>query len=276
MPKEVKIVAELIDKYFNVRVKLRNDSHENWEKKANDFVPFDGEVIIYDINKQYPIQLLKIGDGVHKIGELPFINDLTKYYTKIEIDNIVSNIYTKIEDNFQILSKEINNLTKELIRVEKDSKVRLELLENNLDYNLYQGEKLINTIKIPQDIYIVSGKIVEQNKLQLNYNNNKSITINLSGLSGNGNSVQSNNYYPFENGQNIQIEIDQIERTIAANLLDGTVDLGKLQPELRQLIVDGVGAGGVFDMELLSEIALTGNVNDLIQYDNTYLILDCN
>lgn len=263
MPKEVKIVAELIDKYFNVRVKLRNDSHENWEKKASDFVPFDGEVIIYDINKQYPIQLLKIGDGVHKIGELPFINDLTKYYTKIEIDDIVSNIYTKIEDDFQILSKE-------LTRVEKDSKIRLELLENNLDYNLYQGEKLVNTIIIPPDMYIANGEIINGNKIQLNYNLNKDpIIIDLSNL-------ESINYYPFENGQNIQIEIDQIDRIIAANLLDGTVDLGKLQPELRQLIIDGVGAGGVFDMGLLSEIALTGNVNDLIQYDNTYLTLDCN
>ena len=111
-------MAELIDKYFNVRVKLRNDSHENWENKAKDFTPFDGEVIIYDINKDYPFQLLKIGDGVHKVGELPFINDLTKYYTKVEIDEKISEIYTKIDENFFTLNTKID-------KVEEESKVEL-------------------------------------------------------------------------------------------------------------------------------------------------------
>ena len=41
-------MATLMDKYFNVRIKLRNDSWTNWEERK-DFIPYDGEVIIYDI-----------------------------------------------------------------------------------------------------------------------------------------------------------------------------------------------------------------------------------
>lgn len=40
-------MADLLDKYFNVRIKLRNDSYQNWNSKEN-FIPYDGEVIIYD------------------------------------------------------------------------------------------------------------------------------------------------------------------------------------------------------------------------------------
>ena len=68
-----------LDKYFNVRIKLQNDSKQNWEK--NDFIPLDGEIIIYDIDKKDAdsyFQLIKIGNGINKLSELPFINKIGK------------------------------------------------------------------------------------------------------------------------------------------------------------------------------------------------------
>lgn len=264
---EVKIVAELIDKYFNVRVKLRNDSHENWENKAQDFTPFDGEVVIYDINENYPIQLLKIGDGVHKIGELPFINDLTQYYTKIEIDEKVTEIYTRIDQNFSFLDNKIDT-------VAENSEVRLALAENGIDYNLYQGDNLVDQIIMPPDVYVSGGEIVEGNKIRLDFaNKRESVIIDLSKL-------KDIHYFQFENASTVQVEIDQESRIIAANLLDESVNMGKLDPDLQQLIRNGIGVDENYDEDLLrillANIAFTGNVNELNQYDNTYLILDCN
>ena len=79
-------MATLMDKYYNVRIKLRNDSWTNWESKQ-DFVPYDGEVIIYDIptleeKRKYGLdtlnyQIIKIGDGVKTLKELPAINEMT-------------------------------------------------------------------------------------------------------------------------------------------------------------------------------------------------------
>ncbi len=44
------VVPTLLDKYYNVRIKLRNDSHSNWKiQEENGFRPYDGEIIIYDI-----------------------------------------------------------------------------------------------------------------------------------------------------------------------------------------------------------------------------------
>ena len=79
-------MATLMDKYYNVRIKLRNDSWTNWESKQ-DLVPYDGEVIIYDIptieeKRKYRLdalnyQIIKIGDGVKTLKELPAINEMS-------------------------------------------------------------------------------------------------------------------------------------------------------------------------------------------------------
>ena len=59
------------------RITIKHDVEENWNKAVN-FIPLPGELIIYDgviENGQY-IQKprFKVGDGVHKVLELPFVN----------------------------------------------------------------------------------------------------------------------------------------------------------------------------------------------------------
>lgn len=55
---------------FQGRIIQKHDTKANWDKATN-FVPLKGEIIIYDDLKK-----IKIGDGVTKIGNLVFINDL--------------------------------------------------------------------------------------------------------------------------------------------------------------------------------------------------------
>lgn len=56
-------------KILQTRIKNKSDTSANWAKVPN-FIPLDGEVIIYsDMNN------VKIGDGKTKIGALPFLLD---------------------------------------------------------------------------------------------------------------------------------------------------------------------------------------------------------
>ena len=56
---------------------IKKDTSINWEK-AKNFIPKENELIIYtDINRR------KIGDGVTKINDLPFIAG-TQYYIENE------------------------------------------------------------------------------------------------------------------------------------------------------------------------------------------------
>ena len=57
------------EKFLKGRFQQKTDTKRNWDKAVN-FVPLDGEIIIYkDLNK------FKIGDGVTKVGELNFSPD---------------------------------------------------------------------------------------------------------------------------------------------------------------------------------------------------------
>ena len=72
------------------RIQVKHDIAANWAKAVN-FIPLAGELIIYDgiiENGTYIEQpKLKIGDGIHKLADLPFIlveNKQTKEEVKYE------------------------------------------------------------------------------------------------------------------------------------------------------------------------------------------------
>ena len=79
--KEVNIMME---KTINGRIINKHDLAENWNKAVN-FIPKQGEIIIYDIDDNYDYERIKIGDGESLVGVLPFINDII---TNAEIDQI--------------------------------------------------------------------------------------------------------------------------------------------------------------------------------------------
>lgn len=77
------------DKTLNTRIRQKIDTEANW-KKAVNFVPLKGEIIVYsDLNR------IKVGDGVTKVGSLPFLADSGGTVTSVTIKmNGVSNTIT--------------------------------------------------------------------------------------------------------------------------------------------------------------------------------------
>lgn len=60
------------------RILIKHDIAANWAK-AKNFIPLAGELIIYDgiveNGKYLEHPKLKIGDGIHNVNDLPFINN---------------------------------------------------------------------------------------------------------------------------------------------------------------------------------------------------------
>ena len=52
--------------------KIKRDTEENW-LKANNFIPKENEVIIYDCANATKI---KIGDGITKVNNLKFVEEV--------------------------------------------------------------------------------------------------------------------------------------------------------------------------------------------------------
>ena len=51
---------------------VKVDSEENW-KKAINYIPDSFTIIVYSYENESP--RVKIGDGVHNVNDLPFLND---------------------------------------------------------------------------------------------------------------------------------------------------------------------------------------------------------
>lgn len=60
------------EQIFNTRIVHKHDVEVNWLKVIN-FIPKEAELIIYDSDENYSYPRIKIGDGVTKINDLPFL-----------------------------------------------------------------------------------------------------------------------------------------------------------------------------------------------------------
>lgn len=58
------------------RIQLKNDTEENW-KKAINFTPKIGEIVIYNKDETNDAPRIKVGDGTSNVNDLPFIISAT-------------------------------------------------------------------------------------------------------------------------------------------------------------------------------------------------------
>lgn len=70
----------MAQKEFNTRIQLKSDTEANW-LKATNFTPLKGEMIVYNADANYNYERIKIGDGVRKVNELPFVNTQVQIMT---------------------------------------------------------------------------------------------------------------------------------------------------------------------------------------------------
>lgn len=64
----------MAQKNINARLQNKHDVEANWLGLEN-FIPLQGEFIIYDPDEQYSHVRVKVGDGVTNVNALPFITD---------------------------------------------------------------------------------------------------------------------------------------------------------------------------------------------------------
>lgn len=73
------------NKEMKTRIVHKHDLEKNWDLASN-FIPWKGEIIIYDIEKSaddlpedrtilYDYERIKIGDGITIVKNLPFLDE---------------------------------------------------------------------------------------------------------------------------------------------------------------------------------------------------------
>lgn len=61
----------MAEKSLNARIVHKHDTEANWNKATN-FIPKQGEIIVYDIDDNHSYERFKIGDGATNVNSLPF------------------------------------------------------------------------------------------------------------------------------------------------------------------------------------------------------------
>lgn len=72
---------------IKTRIIHKHDLEINWDK-ADNFIPKQGEIIIYDKDSKYNYERVKIGDGSTPVKSLPFIDESLKAELQSQIDTL--------------------------------------------------------------------------------------------------------------------------------------------------------------------------------------------
>lgn len=94
-------------------ITLRHDTEAKWQKSF--YTALEGEVIIYDEDKNHTTPRIKIGNGIDDVNDLPFIvrnSDFIITYNEINhsIDQGGSNIYKEWQSGSNLILKKIYNI----------------------------------------------------------------------------------------------------------------------------------------------------------------------
>ena len=108
------------EKIFKSRIQLKHDIEENW-LKATNFIPKEGEIIIYDVDADNPTPRFKIGNGEMLVNALPFVaaqadwnitdeNNSGYIKNKPDYDKIVADM-EELSDNVAYIGDSNENIT---------------------------------------------------------------------------------------------------------------------------------------------------------------------
>ena len=76
----------MTEKILNTRIINKHDTEAHWSLATN-FIPKQGELIVYDVDSTHTYERFKIGDGVTLVSELPFALE-NELINKVNTDDI--------------------------------------------------------------------------------------------------------------------------------------------------------------------------------------------
>ena len=71
----------MVEKNIKSRITHKHDTEANW-LLATNFIPKQGEIIVYDIDNNHNYERFKIGDGTSNVNVLPFQGELDTTLTQ--------------------------------------------------------------------------------------------------------------------------------------------------------------------------------------------------
>ena len=123
----------MAEKNIKTRIQHKHDSAENWSKAIN-FIPWAGELIVYDVDETHSYPRFKVGDGKTTVVNLAFANE-SGIIAQVNWEDISNKPFYEINELVDILPS---------IRYEGfyfSSEFQVHLFEATSSYSLKNGEE---------------------------------------------------------------------------------------------------------------------------------------
>ena len=103
------------EQIFNTRIVNKHDIEANW-KEAHEFIPKQGELIVYDIDENHSYSRIKMGDGITNINSLPFITEAIEIDATLTQKGVAADAEA-VGKAFEILSNQMGDLLYKTIAI---------------------------------------------------------------------------------------------------------------------------------------------------------------
>lgn len=143
----------MANKNIYSRMQQKHDVQANWEKAIN-FIPLEGEIIVYDPDENNLNSRIKIGDGKTKINDLLFVNNI-KTDTTLNVSGQAADAKA-VGDKFVALEEEIEKLSGENVSLNAVLYTEQELTEEQKA----QARNNIGVKEVPNSTISDNGKFL--------------------------------------------------------------------------------------------------------------------
>ena len=219
-------------KVINTRIQHKHDIEANWLKAIN-FIPLASELIIYDKDETYNYERFKIGDGITKVNDLPFVNKPSILYEEQELtDNQKAQARINIGAGTSSFSGNYNDLIDKPIDLATENYV-----DNKVAELVNSAPEALNTLNElaaalgddPNFATTVTNTLAEKaNKNELIksiHQGNKDTSI----VIGEGEAMGE---YAIAGGTNDSSLVDDLTGSSLGGLLGGAVEIAKAEGNL--------------------------------------------
>lgn len=87
----------MANKKLDARIPQKHDIEAHW-KLATNFIPMEGEIIVYDPDERYDYARFKCGDGDTNVNDLPFFTDNLFEYINIGLSHVGNDLQLYMVD----------------------------------------------------------------------------------------------------------------------------------------------------------------------------------
>ena len=188
----------MAQKNINARLQNKHDVEANWVN-AIDFIPLQGEIIVYDVDENYNYERIKIGDGTTKINDLSFVTEPFEAAVLYEAQELTNEQKAQAREN-------IDKYVWYTIRTYGINEETTEVADMHSNVNMELAIATANVSGAGDDISAL-GEVIDWSEVFLSSLNDSAKLTNVRYIISNCEALVASGAFPFTGGYEVKFAV---------------------------------------------------------------------